>query len=44
MTYFENKTEMLTIPDHKENENPNHIKIPLYSYRNGYHQETNKCR
>jgi hypothetical protein len=31
--------KMLTLPDHKGKANQNHIKIPPYSYYNGYHQE-----
>jgi hypothetical protein len=31
--------ETLNIPGHKGNANQNHIKIPLHSYGNGYHQE-----
>jgi hypothetical protein len=33
---------MPNIPGHKENANLNHIKIPPYSFWNGYHQEHKK--
>jgi hypothetical protein len=34
--------EMLTIPDHKGNADPNHAKIPPHSCWNGCHQEQNQ--